>query len=648
MKKINNKKGFTLIEVLLYTAIFAIVAGLTTGILLTVTQVQQRESASAEVTGQLNFVMQRLRQIVSESSNIEIEAGITTSTLKLRMKDTAKDPTCLSLVSGVIKLAEGPGTNPNECTTTTSDLTSNRVIVDTLNFKKFTQYPGHDTLSLDIQMTYNSQNPKSRVQRTLSSAIARVSAATFDSDVVPGGVYNYTLGQAGAPWQKVIMADGTAANPSYTFGSNTGLGLFAASSTTILGFTTAGAERMRIDASGNVGIGTTEPGNKLHIASGQNDGIRVGPGPLIGGVSTEITANELIQLELNYDRLGAQNTGYWGGAFTIDTRSANDLFHWRARDTTGVEAQLVTISRTGNVGIGTTAPASKLDVNGQITISGGEATTYGLKALRLPTGISNIDAGLSVRFATGESIVQFGNNLFSGYTGAVDSDKAGVMVRLDTRNAAGSTTYSSSAYTLFQIQTRAAGVVDTHTVPFQLRAAPTGSFIMDSEGDIGLGGLPGTAKLYVNGNVGIGTTGPAYQLELSTDSAAKPGTNTWTVVSDARIKTDIRPFTDGLNTILGINPVLYKYNGKGGFIADGKDYIGVIAQDVQKVAPYTVNSYYDKLNPADATSIELLNFNSGDLTFTTINAIKELNNKIEALRLENEALKKRIEILETR
>jgi len=150
------------------------------------------------------------------------------------------------------------------------------------------------------------------------------------------------------------------------------------------------------------------------------------------------------------------------------------------------------------------------------------------------------------------------------------------------------------------------------------------------------------------GNVAIGTTGPAYQLELSTDSAAKPGTNTWTVVSDARIKTDIRPFTDGLNTILGINPVLYKYNGKGGFIADGKDYIGVIAQDVQKVAPYTVNSYYDKLNPADATSIELLNFNSGDLTFTTINAIKELNNKIEALRLENEALKKRIEILETR
>ena len=99
---------------------------------------------------------------------------------------------------------------------------------------------------------------------------------------------------------------------------------------------------------------------------------------------------------------------------------------------------------------------------------------------------------------------------------------------------------------------------------------------------------------------------------------------------------------------MGINPVWYKYNGLGGFTADGKDNIGVIAQDMEKVAPYTVSSYYDKLNSDDAKTTELLNFNSGDLTFTTINAIKELNNKIEALRAENEALKIRVEILETR
>ena len=35
--------------------------------------------------------------------------------------------------------------------------------------------------------------------------------------------------------------------------------------------------------------------------------------------------------------------------------------------------------------------------------------------------------------------------------------------------------------------------------------------------------------------VGIGTTSPSYQLQLSTDSAAKPTSNTWTIASDARI-----------------------------------------------------------------------------------------------------------------
>lgn len=142
------------------------------------------------------------------------------------------------------------------------------------------------------------------------------------------------------------------------------------------------------------------------------------------------------------------------------------------------------------------------------------------------------------------------------------------------------------------------------------------------------------------GNVGIGLTNPAYQLQLSTDSAAKPSTNTWTIASDARIKTGIRPFNDSLSVIDKINPVWYRYNGKGGFEADGKDYIGVVAQDIEKVAPYTVNNYKAKLNANDTNDTELMNFNSHALTFVLINAVKEQQREIELLKSRVAALEK--------
>ena len=42
-----------------------------------------------------------------------------------------------------------------------------------------------------------------------------------------------------------------------------------------------------------------------------------------------------------------------------------------------------------------------------------------------------------------------------------------------------------------------------------------------------------------NGNVGIGVDAPIYDLQLLNNSAAKPGSSTWTVSSDRRLKKDI-------------------------------------------------------------------------------------------------------------
>lgn len=150
----------------------------------------------------------------------------------------------------------------------------------------------------------------------------------------------------------------------------------------------------------------------------------------------------------------------------------------------------------------------------------------------------------------------------------------------------------------------------------------------------------GSTKMRItsDGNVGIGTTSPAYQLQLSTNSAAKPTSNVWTVVSDLRVKENIRPYTSGLDKILQIEPKLFDYNGKAGFVKN-KDNIGIIAQDIKDIMPETINTYNAKLNEDDEEDTELYNFDGHAITFALINSVKELQQQITVLKTEIEQLK---------
>lgn len=66
---------------------------------------------------------------------------------------------------------------------------------------------------------------------------------------------NGTTGLAGV--------DGSAGTPAVQ-GSDTNTGIFFPAADTV-GVTTGGSERMRVDSSGNVGIGTSSPSTKLHV-----------------------------------------------------------------------------------------------------------------------------------------------------------------------------------------------------------------------------------------------------------------------------------------------------------------------------------------------------------------------------------------------
>jgi hypothetical protein len=169
---------------------------------------------------------------------------------------------------------------------------------------------------------------------TLSNRLAFQTStinATTSLTVLPNGTSTTSqLNLEGDP----ASANGAAAQFINVGGSDVRIASSIRGSGTYLPFTiyTGGSERMRIDTSGNVGIGTTSPVDKLGV---------------LGNIRT-------IHSGGNFYQLGADATG----GFLYSNQATAFLFY------TG-GAERMRISSTGNVGIGTNNPVlGLLDING--------------------------------------------------------------------------------------------------------------------------------------------------------------------------------------------------------------------------------------------------------------------------------------------
>jgi trimeric autotransporter adhesin len=158
-----------------------------------------------------------------------------------------------------------------------------------------------------------------------------------------------------------------------------------------------------------------------------------------------------------------------------------------------------------------------------------------------------------------------------------------------------------------------------------------------------LGSINGVNGALADAKVGIRTTAPAYNLQVN-GTAGKPGGGSWTAASDKRLKQNIKNFTEGLSIIEQIRPVTFHYNGKAGLPTE-KEYVGVIAQEMQKIAPYMVGefSYQD----STGTQEKYLDYDATALTYILVNAVKEQQGQITTLKQENEELKEKVAEIES-
>ena len=328
-------------------------------------------------------------------------------------------------------------------------------------------------------------------------------------------------------------------------------------------------ERMRLTASGNVGSGTASPGAKLDINAGGTNKI------FIGANISNANYNAISLNANNADsaRIGMTGGGSGDNALYLD---ANANINFRP---SGSATVAVAMLSGGNVGIGTTSPEVKLEVNGNIALPNATALQF------KDSGGSRKDT-LQLNSSSNVILQSPSSSIFqiNGTTEAMRISSGG-NVGIGTTSPSGKLTISDSTATYYPqiLLTNSAGGGRSWGINVGIAAVSNARFqIHDHTASLN------RFTIDENGYVGIGTTAPAYQLQLSTDSAGKPGTGgLWTVVSDERIKSNIVPANlDRCYEIVKSVPLKYFGFSPGVYTDDqinDKHNLGWIAQDVQKV-----------------------------------------------------------------
>jgi hypothetical protein len=308
-------------------------------------------------------------------------------------------------------------------------------------------------------------------------------------------------------------------------------------------FETAGSERMRINSSGNVGIGTTSPLGKLHVDGGSNDPImylmRSGAGDAavnIAAFNFRNSANDLAQISCRSVDLN-------DGVMKFSTMGA------------GILSERVRIDNSGNVGINSDGSGPDRLLHVSDSNNGGAVTPFRLTNI-------NGSSGTEVRMEFECGVDEI------AYIGAKNEGS-------DIGPLIFATATSQAAY-------------------------PTEKMRIGSNGAINAQGVYDQ------------TTSSGANLNVASDGHIRRST------SSRRYKNTITDATHGLTELLKLKSVTFKGNEDGDTV-----FGGLIAEDVHN-AGLTEFVHYDKDNEPDALAY-------GNMVALCVKAIQDLNAKVEAL-----------------
>jgi hypothetical protein len=386
-------------------------------------------------------------------------------------------------------------------------------------------------------------------------------------------------------------------------------------------------ERMRIDSSGKVGIGTASPTSPLMIAGSGADGTAMLRLEGTGGTQTFNWISSVVYPNMAADKTiiklfgrgqATNNQAWIGFKYAGDGSTSNQL-------SLGFYANnfLFNIKATGNVGIGTESPTSTLSVQGT-TNNGINVIGVGTTANRCYVGLNSSNHGQL--FVTGSS----GQNPSLISSAGADSYISGGNVGIGKTNPAYKLDVTGSIYcTASYVRASTAPDIwysnnntDTYTQTV-LYMNQTNSSNNDANGYfLERGRISNSSTAEIRRWV-VGARGGQKQMVLD-----GPGTLTvagdlvaYGSPSDKRYKENIKPVTKALDKVSKLQGVTFDWKESESLLNIKKD-IGFIAQDVQEVLPELVRENEDgKLSLRDKGIVPIL-----------VEAIKELKAEIQELK----------------
>jgi hypothetical protein len=471
--------------------------------------------------------------------------------------------------------------------------------------------------------------------------------------------------------------DGSAATPAIR-GTDANTGIFFPAADTIA-FSEGGVESVRIDASGNVGVGT--------VAAGITGAARlqVAGSGTTAGMALYRTDAPLVNASIcGIDGLSYDGSAYVAGG-TINFRAAENWtatnhgtviqFRTTASGSGGALFEAMRVNSDGNLGIGTVSPAAKLTSN----VSGAGSVT----ALNLINSNGGFAAGTgpAINFGLADSTTlgafgklevlnetaSTGSNAYMAFS-TRNADVLAEKMRINAAGNVGIGTASPSVYGGFT--TLEVGNTSGNAGLFSAKHA-NGNAIMYNAGGIASFGSTGAysttfisqsverMRLDSSGNLLVGATSTtwtnsdAVMLAVGNGnsaflhstvrgdgdrfiwfvyntnqigSIAQTGTTSvsYLTTSDYRLKENVAPMTGALAKIAALNPVTYIWK------SDGSAGQGFIAHELQAVVPDCVVGTKDALDKDGKPRYQ--GVDTSFLVATVVAALQELKTEVDSLK----------------